>query len=78
MLTDKLAVDVLMCVPPGFASNENLAGIHDTTGQASRVDGAQGGAQLDYVGPDQRFREEACMLPWGWRLMLSWRKQSSQ
>lgn len=38
---------------PGLASDKNLAGVHDTAGQAGSVDGAQSRAQLDDVGPDQ-------------------------
>ena len=59
-----------MCVP-GLASNENLAGVHDAAGQTGGVDGAQGRAQLDDVGPDQRLGEQTCVLPRRRRLMLS-------
>lgn len=37
---------------PGLASDKNLAGVHDTAGKAGSVDGAQGRAELDNVGPD--------------------------
>ena len=33
-----------MCDIPGLASDENLAGVHHTTGEARGVDGAQGRA----------------------------------
>lgn len=59
-----------MCVP-GLASNKNLAGVHDTAGQAGSVDGAQGRTELDDVGPDQRLGEQTCVLPWRGRFMLS-------
>lgn len=42
---------------PGLASDKNLAGVHDTAGQARSVDGAQSRAELDDVGPDQGLRE---------------------
>lgn len=60
---------VCVCVP-GLASDKNLAGVHDTAGQAGSVDGAQGRAELDDVGPDQRLGEQACVLPWRGRFML--------
>lgn len=51
---------------PGLASDKNLAGVHDTAGQACGVDGAQSRAELDDVGPDQGLGEQACVLPrWG-------------
>lgn len=59
-----------VCVP-GLASNKNLAGVHDTAGQAGSVDGAQGRTELDDVGPDQRLGEQTCVLPWRGRFMLS-------
>lgn len=59
-----------LCVP-GLASDKNLAGVHDTAGQACSVDGAQSRAELDNVGPDQRLGEQTCMLPWRGRFMLS-------
>lgn len=70
MLIDEVCVSV-----PGLASNKNLAGVHDTAGEAGSVDGAQGRAELDDVGPDQRLGEQTCVLPWWGRFMLSctWR-----
>lgn len=69
-LNDDVSSEVLRGVIPGLASNKNLAGVHDTAGKASRVDGAQGRAELDNVGPDQRLREQTCMLPRRGRFML--------
>lgn len=55
---------------PGLASDENLAGVHDPARQTGSVDGAQGWAELDDVGPDQRLRQQTCMLP-RWRFVLT-------
>lgn len=57
---------------PGFSSDEDLAGVHDPAGQAGCVDGAQRRAQLDDVGPDQRLRQQASMLPWRRGLVLTY------
>ena len=62
-----------MCVP-GLAGDEDLAGVHHAAGQAGRVDGAQGGAQLDDVGPDEGLGEQARVLPGGRRLVLTYKK----
>lgn len=69
--TDKPAEELVCVRVPGLASDKNLAGVHDTAGQAGSVDGAQGRAELHNVGPDQRLREQTCMLPRRRRLMLS-------
>ena len=59
---------------PGLASDEDLAGVHDAAGQAGSVDGAQGGAQLDDVGPDQGLWEQAGVLPGRRRFVLTYKK----
>lgn len=56
---------------PGLASDENLARVHDATGQAGRVNGAQRRAELDDVGPDQGLGEQARMLPGGRGFVLT-------
>lgn len=63
---------------PGFASDEYFARVHDPTGETSRVDGPQGRAELDNVGPDQRLRQEPGVLPRRRRFVLPcvWRKKS--
>lgn len=61
---------VNLCLP-GLASDKNLAGVHDTAGQTSGVNGTQGRTELDDVSPDKRFREQTCMLPRRWRFMLT-------
>lgn len=58
---------------PGLAGDENLAGVHDAAGQAGRVDGAQGRAELHDVGPDQRLGEQARVLPGGRGFVLACR-----
>lgn len=61
--SDRVADSVRL---PGLASDKNLAGVHDTAGQARGVDGAQRRAELDDVGPDQGLGEQAGVLPrWG-------------
>lgn len=62
---------------PGLASDKNLAGVHDTAGQACGVDGAQSRAELDDVGPDQRLGEQTCMLPWWGGFMLPCTKKDT-
>lgn len=47
---------------PRLASYEDLGRVHDATGQTCRVDGAQGGAQLHNVRPDERLRQQARVL----------------
>lgn len=59
---------------PGLAGDEDLAGVHDAAGQARRVDGAQGRAQLDDVGPDQRLGQQAGVLPRRRWLVLTYKK----
>lgn len=57
---------------PSLARDEDLAGVHDTAGEAGSVDGPQGGAQLYNVGPYQRLGEQACVLAGRRRLMLTY------
>lgn len=59
---------------PGLASDENLAGVHDSARQTGSVDGAQRRAELDDVGPDQRLWQQTCMLPWRRRFVLTFKK----
>lgn len=56
MPAENLYVCLGVCLP-GLASDKNLAGVHDTAGQARSVDGAQSRAELDDVGPDQGLWE---------------------
>lgn len=56
---------------PGLAGDEDLAGVHHSAGQAGGVDGAQGGAQLDDVGPDQRLGQQARVLARRGRVRLT-------
>lgn len=53
MMNNGLTEEVNCVYIPRLASNKNLAGVHDTTGQASSMDGAEGRTELDDVGPDQ-------------------------
>lgn len=69
MPAENLCACLGVCLP-GLASDKNLAGVHDTAGQARSVDGAQSRAELNDVGPDQGLREQTRMLPWWGRFML--------
>lgn len=47
---------------PGLAGDQDLRWVHDATGQPRRVNGAQRGAQLDDVRPNERLRQQARVL----------------